>query len=90
MKIVNLNTTKTARLYFNDDKSFTLVSYSTPVITVDADGWLACNGLYSRTTIRHIGQFMRAYTKGDYFDAKACVVNNLEYNIYTGEVRDRV
>ena len=76
MKIVNLNTTKTARVYFNDDKSFTLVSYSTPVITVDADGWLACNGLYSRTTIRHIGQFMR--------------VNNLEYNIYTGEVRDRV
>ena len=89
MKIVNLNTTKTARVYFNDDKSFTLVSYSTPVITVDADGWLVCNGLYSRTTIRHIGQFMRAYTKGDYFDAKACVVNNLEYNIYTGEVRDR-
>ena len=89
MKIVNLNTTKTARVYFNDDKSFTLVSYSTPVITVDADGWLAFNGLYSRTTIKHIGKFMRTYTKGDYFDAKACVVNNLEYNIYTGEVRDR-
>ena len=89
MKIVNLNTTKTARVSFNDDKSIILVSYSTPVITVDADGWLACNGLYSRTTIKHIGKFMRTYTKGDYFDAKACVVNNLEYNIYTGEVRDR-
>ena len=37
MKVVNLNTTKTARVYFNDDNSFTLVSYSTPVITVDAD-----------------------------------------------------
>lgn len=89
MKIVNLNTTKTVRVIFDDDDSITLISYSMPVITIDADGWLACNGLYSRTTIRHIGQFMRAYTSGNYYDAKACAVNNLVYNIYTGEVRNR-
>lgn len=90
MKIVNLNTTKTARVVFNDDYSVTLVSYSTPVITIDADGWLTCNGLYSATTIKHIGKFMRAYTKGDYYDAKACALNRKQYNIYTGEIRERV
>ena len=90
MKIINMNTTKTARVYFNDDYSITLVSYSTPVITIDADGWLTCNGLYSATTIKHIGKFMRTYTKGDYFDAKTCALDHKQYNVYTGEIRERV
>lgn len=90
MKTINMNTTKTARVYINDDNSMMLVSYSTPVITIDTDGWLACNGLYSRTTIRHIGNFMRAYTQGDYYDAKTCALDNKEYNIYTGEIRERI
>lgn len=90
MKIVNLNTTKTARVIFNDDYSVTLVSYSTPVITIDADGWLTCNGLYSATTIKHISKFMRAYTSGNYYDAKACALDHKMYNIYTGEIRERV
>ena len=90
MKIINLNTTKTARVIFNDDYSVTLVSYSTPVITIDADGWLTCNGLYSATTIKHISKFMRAYTSGNYYDAKACALDHKMYNIYTGEIRERV
>lgn len=90
MKTVNLNTTKTARVYFNDDYSITLVSYSTPVITIDADGWMTCNGLYSATTIKHISKFMRTYTKGDYFDAKCCALDNKQYNVYTGEIRERI
>ena len=74
MKIVNLNTTKTARVYIDYDSTITLVSYSTPVITIDPEGWLTCNGLYSATTIKHISKFMRAYTNGDYYDAKSGVL----------------
>ena len=90
MKIVNLNTTKTARVYIYADSTVILVSYSTPVITIDPEGWLTCNGLYSATTIKHISKFMRAYTNGDYYDAKTCALDHKQYNIYTGEIRERV
>ena len=40
----------------------TLVSYSTPVVYIDEEGWLRVNGLYSMTTIKHIGWFMREQT----------------------------
>ena len=90
MKIVNLNTTKTARVYIYADSTVILVSYSTPVITIDPDGWLTCNGLYSATTIKHISNFMLFFFYVDYYDAKACALDNKMYNIYTGEIRERV
>ena len=69
--------------YANGD--IDLVSYRTTVITI-RNGWLVCNGLYSRTTINHIGKFMREYDLGTYYLAKHLYLNGLKMNIYTGEV----
>ena len=70
-----------------DDGYKALQSYQTIVAEVDTEGWLHINGLYSPTTIRHIGWFMRelGFT---YQLAKALYVDNKEMNIYTGEVID--
>ena len=74
------------RIY--DDDTVELVSYTTTVITITPDGWLSCNGLYSRTTIKHIGWFMRERGM-TYYLAKQMYLDNMEYNIYTGEIRNR-
>lgn len=74
------------RIYDND--TVELVSYTTTVIVIDPKGWLHVNGLYSRTTIKHIGWFMRE--RGfDYYLAKKLYLDNKAFNIYTGEVIDR-
>lgn len=71
-----------------DDNTVQLVSYTTTVIEIAPDGWLHVNGLYSMTTIKHIGWFMRerGFT---YQLAKQMYLDNKEFNIYTGECRDR-
>ena len=63
-----------------------LISYTTPVIIVDAEGWLICTGTYSNTTRRHIGRFMHEYGYGSYQLAKYLYEHKMKYNIYTGEV----
>ena len=70
------------------DGTVQLVSYSTVVIEITPEGWLHCTGLYSMTTIKHIGWFMRerGFT---YQLAKQMYLDNKEFNIYTGECRDR-
>jgi hypothetical protein len=71
-----------------------LFSYRTLVIELTADGWLTCTGTYSRTTIRHIGAFMREYVewpngeRGDYFTAKNAYLGKYRLNVETGEVED--
>lgn len=63
-----------------------LVSYTTTVITIDDNGWLTVNGLYSMTTIKHIGWFMRE--RGlTYQLAKELYTDNMIYNILTGEYK---
>lgn len=63
-----------------------LVSYTTIVATIDTEGWLHINGLYSATTRKHIGWFMRelGFT---YQLAKQLYNDNADMNIETGEVR---
>ena len=74
------------RIY--DDNTIKLVSYNTTVIVISPDGWLTCFGLYSRTTIKHISWFMRE--RGfSYYLAKQMYLDRKEFNIYTGECRDR-
>ena len=69
-----------------------LFSYTTLVAKITSDGWLTCYGLYSRTTRRHIGAFMREYVKypngepGSYHDAERCYKNNYRFNVETGEI----
>lgn len=74
------------RIY--DDDTVELVSYTTTVITITPKGWLSCNGLYSMTTIKHIGWFMRERGM-TYYLAKQLYLDGMEYNIYTGEIRKR-
>ena len=70
-----------------DDGYKALQSYDTIVIEIDSEGWLHINGLYTMTTIRHIGWFMRelGFT---YQLAKQLYNDRKEMNIYTGEVID--
>ena len=71
-----------------DENGVSLISYRTLVCTIDADGWLTCTGLYSRTTIKHIGWFMRAYGHGlSYYDAKRAYTDDVGMNVYTGEIK---
>ena len=77
-----------AREDFYSDGTIQLVSYTTTVIEINPEGWLSVNGLYSMTTIKHIGWFMRERCM-TYQLAKALYKDNKEFNIQTGEIRDR-
>ena len=60
--------------HFNDG-TISLVSYRTTVLEISPEGWLTVTGLYSMTTIKHIGWFMKeVYKTGE------------KFNVYTGEV----
>lgn len=63
-------------------------SYRTLVITIDVDGWLTCHGLYSATTRKQIGWFMREYCSPlTFHDVKRCYFDYMQINIHTGEIR---
>lgn len=66
-----------------------LVSYNTTVARLDNEGWLTVNGLYSMTTRKHIGWFLKEYCNGTWFSVvrDVCVKDHMRYNIYTGEVQ---
>lgn len=87
MKITKLANHPYAQAQVNSyyDGDITMISYNTPVILI-RDGWLECTGLYSRTTIKHIGWFMREYGFGDYQLAKSLYLNDYKMNIHTGEI----
>lgn len=68
-----------------DDKNFYLWSYRTLVAKVE-NNWLKINGLYSMTTRKHIGAFMREYCNLDYQIAKRLYTDGYMLNIDTGEV----
>lgn len=83
-----------AHVEIDEDGNKYLFSYRTLVIELTADGWLTCTGTYSRTTIRHIGAFMREYVewpngeRGDYYTAKNAYLGKYRLNVETGEVED--
>lgn len=77
-----------AKIYIYDNGAVTLMSYSTAVISINAEGWLEVSGLYSRTTIKHISWFMNRYGF-TYQLAKQLYNDNMRFNIYTGEVENR-
>lgn len=66
-----------------------LWSYQTCVAWIDREGWLCVSGLYSMTTRKHIGAFMREYTPCDFQTAKFLAENRMALNINTGEVINR-
>ena len=68
------------------ENSITLQSYSTIVATIDNDGWLTIYGLYSATTKRHIGWFVKEFANLTYQTAKRLYTDGYRYNINTGEI----
>jgi hypothetical protein len=77
-----------ATVVMYDNNFIGLRSYQTLVAMIDADGWLTVRGLYSATTRRHIGCFVKEYANIDYQTAKMLCNDGMEYNIHTGEVRN--
>lgn len=90
MKVRKINGHESAqvKVYEYDNGALELVSYFTSVIRVNAEGWLEVKGLYSRTTIKHIGWFMRELGFS-YQLAKQLYMDNKRFNIHTGEIEDR-
>lgn len=76
------------KVYEYDNGALVLMSYTTTVIGVNPEGWLEVSGLYSRTTIKHIGWFMRELGFS-YQLAKQLYMGNKRFNIHTGEIEDR-
>lgn len=76
------------KVIIDEESNITLISYTTPIIEVDSDGWLEVNGLYSATTRKHIGWFMREYFNLSYQLAKSLYEDKVKMNVYTGEVEE--
>ena len=65
-----------------------LISYETIVCEI-VDDWLHCYGIFSQTTRKHIGAFLREVAPGmSYYDAKMCYEDDVEINVKTREMRD--
>ena len=75
-----------AKAIIMDNGNIILRSYCTDVAMIRSDGWLTVNGLYSATTRKHIGTFVKEYANISYQLAKDLYIKKMAYNIYTGEV----
>ena len=70
------------------DGSVVFTSYKTDVIYIDKDGWLYVSGLYSATTKKQIGYFLKEYVPFLSFqDIKSLYCSNRLLNIHTGETK---
>ena len=71
-----------------NDGSVVFTSYNTDVIYIDKDGWLYVSGLYSATTRKQIGYFLKEYASAlSYYDIKTLYYNKCILNIHTGELK---
>jgi len=83
-----------ASVTIDSEGNIALYSYTTLVCFLNAEGWLRVTGLYSATTRKHIGAFMREYVeypngnKGCYYDAKVLYNKHIIMNIHTGEIEE--
>ena len=68
-----------------ENNCYYLWSYRTLVAKVE-NNWLTVNGLYSMTTRRHIGAFVREYCNLTYELAKRIYQDGYKLDITTGEV----
>lgn len=64
-----------------------LTSYRTQIIHVSEDGWMVVSGTFSRTTIKHIGWFVKQHNLPSYYEVKAMFEKGLAMNVLTGETR---
>lgn len=75
-----------AKVIIMDNGNIILRSYDTDTAMIRSDGWLTINGLYSATTRKHIGAFVKEYANITYQLAKELCLRRMAYNVYTGEV----
>ena len=70
------------------DGSVIFTSYNTDVIYINKDGWLYVSGLYSATTRKQIGYFLKEYVPFlNYYDIKSLYWSDRMLNIHTGELK---
>lgn len=74
-----------AHVEITEEGNIYLYSYVTLVASIE-DGWLTVNGLYSMTTRKHIGAFVKEYANATYQCAKQLFEDGYKFNILTGEV----
>lgn len=75
------------------NNAYWLVSYTTHVARVTKDGWLYVGGLYSATTRKHIGAFLKEMKRmfafrpdlATYQVAKRCYEKGIEINLWNGD-----
>ena len=70
-----------------DNETYYLWSYQTLVAKVEKNR-LSVNGLYSMTTRRHIGAFVREYCNLSFQTAKKLYSDGMMMDITTGEVTE--
>lgn len=85
-KLENLRSDANALVIIEKDGTINLVSYETIVAIIDSEGWLLIKGLYSKTTKKHIGAFMKEFCNLEFEDAEKIYDNAWLLNIYTGEI----
>lgn len=70
------------------DGTVVFTSYNTDVIYIEKEGWLYVSGLYSATTRKQIGYFLKEYVPQlDYYNIKWLYYSKQMINIHTGEVK---
>ena len=73
------------------DGSVVFTSYNTDVIYIDKSGWLYVSGLYSATTRKQIGYFLKEYAPFlNYYDIKNLYSSKRILNIYTKELKSLI
>ena len=71
-----------------NDGSVVFTSYNTDVIYIEKGGWLYVSGLYSATTRKQIGYFLKEYIPQlNYHDIKWLYYSKQTINIHTGVVK---
>lgn len=75
-----------AHVEIDDEDNIYLFSYNTLVCELTHDHILSCFGLYSATTRKHIGAFMREFTDFDYYMAKNAYLEKYSISLETGEI----
>ncbi len=76
-----------AHVEIADDGSIYLFSYTTLVVSIDPNGWCCCYGLYSQTTRRHIGAYVKEMTPHfTYANAKAAYEGEYKIHITNGDI----
>ena len=72
-----------------NDGSVVFTSYNTDVIYIDKYGWLYVSGLYSATTRKQIGYFLKEYVPQlNYYDIEWIYYSKQKINIHTGVVKN--